>query len=458
MLRLILLAVSFFAAIFAATAQNVLKVQSGATLKTTGGVVITLQDMNLDIDGTINQVAGEGKIRFTGTANNTIAGNSAPLIDVLEIAKTGNAKLSLLRNISIGTQINFVSGLIDLNNNNISLQSTALLNGETENSRITGTVGGYVEITQTLNNPSSANPGNLGALISSTNNLGSTTIRRGHIAQGNGGGISNSIHRYFDIVPANNADLNATLRFMYFDAELNNIDENTVVMFRSTDNVNWTNEGFTSREKSGNYVEKTGIAAFSKWTLSSGLNTPLPVQFTLFNVRCEGNKVLVTWKTAQEINASHFEVQRSSNGNTWTTIGTVQAAGNSNIQQSYSFTDINPLMNPAMYRIAEVAADGKLSFTSINKTDCGNNLDMWRVWPNPVQEQLFVNLNVASGSQVMLKVYDSRGALLREQRNVLLPGNNQLNVDMQRLPSGTYHVLAIWGNGQSQKSVKVIKR
>ncbi len=458
MARLILLAVVFFAANFAAPAQNVLKVQAGTTLKTTGGVVITLQDMNLDNDGTINQSAGEGKFRFTGSANNHIAGSAAPLIDVLEMAKTGNAILSLNRNINIGSQINFIAGLIDLNNNNILLQPAALLVGESENSRITGTSGGYVEITHMLNNPSAVNPGNLGAQISSSKNLGSTIIRRGHQAQGNGGGIANSIHRNYDILPANNADLDATLRFSYFDAELNNIDENTVVMYRSTDNVNWTNQGFSSRDAAGNYVEKTSIAAFSRWTLSSGLNTPLPVQFVLFNVRCEGNKVLLTWKTAQEINASHFEVQRSSNGSTWTSIGTVQAAGNSNIQQSYSFTDNNPLNSPAMYRIAEVAADGKLSFTSINKTDCGNTMDMWRVWPNPVQEQLFINLNVASGSPVMLKIYDNRGALLRVQRNVLLPGNNQLNVDMQRLPAGTYHVLAVWGNGQSQKSVKVIKR
>ena len=33
-------------------AQNVLKVQTGATITTTGGAVITLRDMDLDNDGT----------------------------------------------------------------------------------------------------------------------------------------------------------------------------------------------------------------------------------------------------------------------------------------------------------------------------------------------------------------------------------------------------------------------
>ena len=117
-------------------AQNVFKISSGATFKTTGGILVTLQDIDLDNDGTINQLPGEGVFKFTGTQNNTIAGTNAPLFDILEIAKTGSAKISLLRIINIGSTINFTSGLIDLNSNNLFLQSTALLNGESETSRI----------------------------------------------------------------------------------------------------------------------------------------------------------------------------------------------------------------------------------------------------------------------------------------------------------------------------------
>ncbi|MBK7557759.1 MAG: hypothetical protein IPI54_05440 [Chitinophagaceae bacterium] len=75
-------------------AQNVLKVQPGAVIKTTGGALITLQNMNLDNDGTINQSAGEGKFLFTGTSDNTISGTITPLFDILEIGKTGTAKIS----------------------------------------------------------------------------------------------------------------------------------------------------------------------------------------------------------------------------------------------------------------------------------------------------------------------------------------------------------------------------
>jgi hypothetical protein len=456
MLRIILLTAIVTTGSLSLSAQNVLKVQAGATLKTTGGAVITLQDVDLVNDGTINQGVGEGIFRFTGSANNSISGTNAPLFDILEISKAGNAKLALQRGINIGSGINFTTGLIDLNNNNILLQPLALLNGESETSRIIGPNGGYVEIINSLNNPSAANPGNLGAIITSSQNLGSTTIRRGHVVQ-SGGGLATSVQRYYDLNPTNNAALNATLRFNYFDAELNGLDETAVVMWKSTDNIAWSNQGFTARDAANNNIDKTGIADFSRWTLSSAINAPLPVQFLLFNVRCEGNKVSVNWKTAQEINSGYFEVQRSMNGSDWTTIGSKPAAGNSNTVLSYSFVDLNPLSGAGFYRIVEYDLDGKKQYTSVNKAECGA-IDTWKVWPNPVQQQLFVNVSVAAGSQAMIRVFDSKGSLMKEQRNVLMAGSNQLNVDMQRLPAGTYHVMIAWDNGQTQKSVKVIKR
>jgi hypothetical protein len=437
------------------SAQNVFKIGAGATIKTTGGAVITLQDMNLDNDGTISQAPGEGVFKFTGTQNNTIAGTSAPLFDILEIAKTGSAKISLLRTINIGSAINFTSGLIDLNNNNLFLQPTALLNSESESSRIIGPNGGYIEITNTLNAPSSSNPGNFGAILTSSQNLGSTVIRRGHSAQVNGFGMGSSILRYYDILPTNNAALNATLQFQYFDAELNSFDENTVVLWKSPNNTTWTSQGFTTRNTSSNYVEKTGIADFSRWTLSS-FNNPLPVQFLFFNTRCMDDHVIISWKTAQEQNTARFAVERSPDGIRWETIGTLPAAGNSTIAITYSYNDNNPLPGVAMYRIAEYDMDGRIQYTSIIRSDCEAK-DRWRIWPNPVQEMLWVNITTTGASSATIKLFDSKGSLVSSQQHALLPGSNQLNIDMKKLSSGTYHVTAEWGLGKTQKSVKVIK-
>ncbi len=436
------------------SAQNNLKITSGTVIKTSVGVVINLQDMNLDNDGTINQAAGEGFFKFTGTQNNSISGISLPLFDVLDISKTGSAKLSLNRNISIGSSINFTSGLIDLNNNNILLQSNALLNGENVNSRITGTNGGFVEITQTLNAPGSANPGKLGAIFSSAQNFGSTLIRRGHKSQANGVGNGNSIFRYYDITPTNNSTLNATLRFNYFDSELNGLIETGLVFWKSADNTHWFNQSFSGRDIAVNYVEKTGIPDFSRWTLSSPSN-PLPVSFTFINTRCENGKIYIVWKTAQEFNSSSFDIERSSNGINWSVIGSVFASGNSTSEKTYSFTDNIPNLNSGYYRIAENSFDGKKHFTNVVRGSCDAKEGI-SLWPNPVRDIALLNINITSPAHVIIKVYNTKGSLLLIQKGNLISGNNQLYVPMGKFIPGVYEIKVEYGIGKV-KSFKLVK-
>ena len=356
---------------------QVVKLTSGATLKTTGGVAVTLDNLHLENDGTLNQAPGEGSFLFKGNKNATIAGTSLPVFDLVEIAKTGGAELALMRNIHVISGINFTSGLFNLNNNTILLFPNGLLNGESETSRIYDANAGYIEITTALNAPSSANPGNLGAIISSSQNLGSTTIRRGHQSQPVP--AKESIFRYYDILPSNNNSLNATFRFQYFDAELNGFDENTIVMWKSPDNINWTNESFTTRNTIANYVEKTGIADFSRWTLSDDI-------------------------------------------------------------AARPFLSLNSQQNSP----------------KISGTD-GNIKDEWKAWPNPANQTLFLNITASKESKAVIKISDSKGALIAIQYHDLMPGSNQLNIDISKLAAGVYHVTGEWANGKSRKSVRLVK-
>ena len=356
---------------------QVVKLTSGATLKTTGGVVVTLDNLYLENDGILNQAPGEGRFLFKGNQNATISGTSLPVFDLVEIAKTGGAELALMRNIHIISGINFSSGLFNLNNNTIVLFPNGLLNGESETSRIYDANGGYIEITTALNAPSSANPGNLGAIISSSQNLGNTTIRRGHQSQPVP--AKESIFRYYDILPSNNNSLNADFRFQYFDAELNGFDENTIVMWKSPDNINWTNESFTTRNTIANYVEKTGIADFSRWTLSD------------------------------DIAARPF-----------------------------------------------ITGDSRQNTPKISGID-GSIKDEWKAWPNPASQSLFLNITASKGSKAVIKISDSKGAMIAIQHHDLMPGSNQLNIDISKLAAGVYHVTGEWGNGKSKKFVRLVK-
>lgn len=449
-LFLLLLLINFLES----NSQNIFKVSSGTFLKTGGGVFIISDNTNLINDGTIQQASGDGSFKFTGSADAAISGANAPTFARLIVSKTSTAKLQLQQHISVIEELNFTAGLLDLSNFHIDLGTTGLLSGENETTHAIGPNGGYIQIVNTLNAPSSANPGNLGAIFTSAQNFGSTIIRRGHQSQINGSGLGSSILRYYDINPTNNNGLNATLRFSYLDAELNSFDENSLVFWRSLNNINWSNQGFTSRNTTTNYVEKTGIDAFSRWTLSS-ISNPLPVEFVLFNARCESNKIILTWKTAQEFNSSHFNIEKYTGVNQWTVVGSMPAAGTSNTQLVYSFIDNNPSAS-GIYRIAEYDIDGRVKYTSIIRSDC-NSKEAWKVWPNPVTNELWLNITTSTESKITIKVFDNKGAMISLQQNNLLRGNNLLNVNMKKMAGGTYLILANWNNGQMQKAMKIVK-
>jgi hypothetical protein len=431
-------------------------IQNGAELSATGNALITLQDIDLINNGSINQNAGNGRFLFTGSENNTLSGNGSFAFDRLEIAKSSPAKLSLLQTINIAGGIDFTSGLIDLNGQHILLQPSATLNGESDNSHITDDLGGYVEAATTLNAPAAANPGNLGVVITSLQNLGSTIIRRGHLSQPNAGVTGKSILRYYDIIPANNAALNATLRIKYLDAELNGLDESALVLWKSTDSVNFTNEGFSTRDVTADYVEQTGIADFSRWTLSS-ISNPLPLLFTSFTGKCMDGYALIAWTTAEEENTLRFDVQKSTDGAQWQTIASLAAAGNSSTEKDYSYKDFSASAGQSYYRIAEFDINGSEKFTGVVSLNCQIADNEVNVYPNPVRSLLWLSLSSPSATAVKIEMFDGKGALVLRQMNGLNAGDNQFSINMTALIPGVYVLKLQSKDGSKVRTFRVLK-
>jgi hypothetical protein len=350
-----------------------LKISSGTQWVNNGNANVVVNNMDLVTDGSF---FGAGSLKLSGNQNSAISGTNQPAFNILEVAKTNNTKVVLQRGIEVGYSINFISGSLDLNSNNILLRPSANLAGESENSRIFGSNGGYVEITQTLNAPLAANPGNLGATVTSTANLGTVTIRRGHTTQ-NGAGLSGSVQRYYLITPQDNSALNATLRLKYFDAELNGQNENILVTYQSNDNgTNWINLSQTNRNTNADYVEKSGVNSLSLQTLGNDTSSG-PLSGLVFNAkRKKSTEVELTWSTVTETNMLGFEVQRKLDNEadfTATSFVNSQApGGNSSSALSYSQIDPNSYAGTSYYRLRIVDNVNNSSYSEI-KAVAGRN-------------------------------------------------------------------------------------
>jgi hypothetical protein len=248
--------------------QGTLRVTTGTTLKVSNGVHLVLNNMNVANNGMIQHSASEATFDFRGNLNNTISGTGNTTLSTINLAKTTSSVLTLQQNVAVSSQLVFAGGLVNLDDYIIDLGSQGVLTNESESSRAYTAGSGYIQVTGILNAPSSVNLGNLGAVITTTNNLGSTTIRRGHAAQPNVYGTRSSISRYYDFIPANNSSLNATLRVGFFDAELNGTSETSLALWKKNNNTSWTNLGSTIKDATSNYVEKQGINDFTRMTLA----------------------------------------------------------------------------------------------------------------------------------------------------------------------------------------------
>lgn len=433
--------------------QGQLYIGAGAQVHMRGNTQLTLQDMNLLNNGIF--FPGSGAVSFTGNNSSGIGGTQTTVFHLLEINKPNGGTVLMQVPAEVLNTVSFTAGNLNLNGNTLNLGTTGSLLGEKESSRMVGSNGGHVLFSSILNNPNATNPANLGLVISTAQNLGTVLIRRGHQSQVNNYGTGNSILRYYDIVPVSPAPFSATFRINYFDGELNGINENGLVFWNSLDTVHWRNEDFTSGNININYIEKTGISSFGRWTLSSS-NNALPVKFTLFNLKCEGGKAIVTWKTAQEQNSSHYNIEKSTDGINWIVIGSVPAAGYSNTEKSYLLVDNNPI-EKSYYRIAQYDMDRRVSYSNILKSSCTMK-EFFTVWPNPFTDRLVINLGADRQSLATIKIFDSKGALVKTQEAAILNGINQLTVNTQALPAGAYILSAVWHNGQEKRTVQVIKQ
>lgn len=161
-----------------------------------------------------------------------------------------------------------------------------------------------------------------------------------------------------------------------------------------------------------------------------------PVLFTKFEAGCTNNGALVSWSTGSEFNSSYFELQRSTNGNDWTSVATIKAAGNSSTGRTYQ--QVDPNSGPAYYRIKQVDIDGHFIYTSILRTNCvRKSLDMV-IYPVPARDILNVVIQSDKSLKTQLLLVDGVGKIVRRMDATLFNGSNTFLFNLKGLASGEY--------------------
>lgn len=119
----------------------------------------------------------------------------------------------------------------------------------------------------------------------------------------------------------------------------------------------------------------------------------LPVEFTRFSGEAGKTEVYLTWQTATELNNSHFDVVRSSDGKNWEIIGSVDGSGTTQQTINYEFTDFDPLRGANYYALLQVDFDEKITNSKVIAVTIENTKPVFEIYPNPVSETLNIRLS-----------------------------------------------------------------
>ena len=208
-------------------------------------------------------------------------------------------------------------------------------------------------------------------------------------------------------------------------------------IFNGGDGDGWDKTSFL---QAGNNIFTGGIG--DGWSSTYIPMGPIPVNFLYFNAQKQGQTTaLLSWKTAQEVNSAYFDVERSTDALNYTYIGRVNAAGNSTVPVSYSFTDNHPSNGLNYYRLRQSDLDGHFVYTPARLVRFDElNAASVKYFPNPTNGILNIELTEAMKSELkVINISNAAGVVLNQMR-AGINGNPVLQIDLRNYPKGIYFI------------------
>lgn len=165
------------------------------------------------------------------------------------------------------------------------------------------------------------------------------------------------------------------------------------------------------------------------------IDQALPISLLHFDALKDNNTAKLHWSTSQEINSKKFDVQRSiDNGNSWVTIATVAAAGNSNTTLQYQMVDTDPSNGTNLYRLKSFDLDNSFSYSNIRKVTF-NKEHTITVYPNPASTTLQIRTGAQESFVGLVQMMDMKGqTVLQQSKN----GGSLSPIDVSALSRGIY--------------------
>jgi hypothetical protein len=195
-------------------------------------------------------------------------------------------------------------------------------------------------------------------------------------------------------------------------------------------------------------------------TISSSKRLTLSGSLSAFHASYGKNYFELNWNTVAE-NFDHFDIERSFDGINYETIGSVNQSAAQAGQFSFRdrFRTVTGLDNDFFYRLKEVELNGNIIYSKVLIARMFNtrSLASLSVTPDPLANDILVNVQLKEESYVVMKVSDEQGNLILKEGQKAANGANTYTLEgTHNLHPGMY-TLEVTVNSKERMVMKLAK-
>ena len=202
-------------------------------------------------------------------------------------------------------------------------------------------------------------------------------------------------------------------------------------------------------------VQANGLSSFSPYVLAP-LVFPLPLTLLNFSAACLNGQSELRWISASEQNLSHYIIEKSRDGYDWTIVGEMNAVGNSNQENLYSFIDTEQ-SDFSYYRLKNRNFDGTVNTLATLSNDCRENGNSIKVYPNPSSGSFAIDINSEKKiGEASLLLSDMNGKTIHKRDIYLDKGVSSVYYENDIAP-GVYFIY-ILGTKKEFEVLKLVIR
>jgi len=183
------------------------------------------------------------------------------------------------------------------------------------------------------------------------------------------------------------------------------------------------------------------------FTLASSEESALPVTLISFSAQTLETAINLEWRTVEEINHSHFLVQRSTNGVDFETMAIVESSSTAlaNGIKVYRWTDNTPVPGDNYYKLVDVSTAGVEESSEIIRARFEAPQGVFKVYPNPITKNSILEIELpVDATNANVVVHSSTGMAIPIE---LTKQGNHLQLQLKDAKVGVY-ILRIAANDQ----------